>query len=39
LEAVMTTYLLNHVRIPNGVPKPEGLPYLERARNDNGGTR
>lgn len=25
----MTTYLINHLRIPNGVPKPEGLAYLE----------
>jgi uncharacterized protein (DUF1330 family) len=26
----MTTYLINHLRIPNGVPKGEGLEYLER---------
>ncbi len=25
----MTTYLINHLRIPNGVPKPDGLTYLE----------
>jgi uncharacterized protein (DUF1330 family) len=25
----MTTYLINHLRIPNGVPKPESLEYLE----------
>jgi uncharacterized protein (DUF1330 family) len=25
----MTAYLINHMRIPNGVPKPEGLVYLE----------
>ncbi len=25
----MTTYLINHLRIPNGVPTPEGLVYLE----------
>ena len=25
----MTTYLINHLRIPSGVPKPEGLVYLE----------
>lgn len=25
----MTTYLINHLRIPNGVPKPESLVYLE----------
>jgi uncharacterized protein (DUF1330 family) len=25
----MTTYLINHLRIPNGVPKPEALVYLE----------
>jgi uncharacterized protein (DUF1330 family) len=25
----MTTYLINHLRIPNGVPKPDGLVYLE----------
>jgi uncharacterized protein (DUF1330 family) len=25
----MTTYLINHLRIPNGVPKPEALEYLE----------
>ena len=26
----MTTYLINHLRIPNGVPTPNGLEYLER---------
>jgi uncharacterized protein (DUF1330 family) len=26
----MTAYLINHLRIPNGVPAPEGLEYLER---------
>jgi uncharacterized protein (DUF1330 family) len=26
----MTTYLINHLRIPNGVPKPDALVYLER---------
>ena len=25
----MTTYLINHLRIPNGIPKPEALVYLE----------
>ena len=25
----MTTYLINHLRIPGGVPKDEGLEYLE----------
>jgi uncharacterized protein (DUF1330 family) len=25
----MTTYLINHLRIPNGVPNPEALVYLE----------
>jgi uncharacterized protein (DUF1330 family) len=25
----MTTYLINHLRVPGGVPKPEGLTYLE----------
>jgi uncharacterized protein (DUF1330 family) len=25
----MTTYLINHLRIPNGVPTPEALEYLE----------
>jgi uncharacterized protein (DUF1330 family) len=25
----MTTYLINHLRIPGGVPKPESLKYLE----------
>jgi uncharacterized protein (DUF1330 family)/membrane protease YdiL (CAAX protease family) len=30
----MTTYLVNHLRIPNGVPSPQGLEYLERV----GGT-
>jgi|SRR4051794_15366079 len=26
----MTTYLINHLRIPNGIPKAESLDYLER---------
>jgi uncharacterized protein (DUF1330 family) len=26
----MTTYLINHLRVPGGIPKPEGLEYLER---------
>jgi uncharacterized protein (DUF1330 family) len=26
----MAAYLVNHLRIPNGIPKPEGLEYLER---------
>jgi len=25
----MTTYLINHLRIPNGIPNPEALDYLE----------
>ena len=25
----MTTHLINHLRIPNGVPSPDGLTYLE----------
>jgi len=25
----MTTYLINHLRIPNGVPNSDGLTYLE----------
>jgi uncharacterized protein (DUF1330 family) len=25
----MSTYLINHLRIPNGVPNPEALMYLE----------
>ena len=25
----MSTYLINHLRIPNGVPTAEGLEYLE----------
>jgi uncharacterized protein (DUF1330 family) len=25
----MSTYLINHLRIPNGVPNPEALTYLE----------
>jgi uncharacterized protein (DUF1330 family) len=25
----MATYLINHMRIPNGLPTPEGLVYLE----------
>jgi uncharacterized protein (DUF1330 family) len=26
----MSTYLINHLRIPSGIPKPEGLTYLEQ---------
>jgi uncharacterized protein (DUF1330 family) len=26
----MTTYLINHLRIPGGVPHAEGLTYLEK---------
>lgn len=26
----MTTYLINHLRIPGGIPKPENLDYLEQ---------
>ena len=26
----MSTYLINHLRIPNGIPKPENLEYLEQ---------
>jgi uncharacterized protein (DUF1330 family) len=26
----MSTYLINHLRIPNGMPRPESLTYLER---------
>jgi uncharacterized protein (DUF1330 family) len=26
----MTAYLINHLRIPNGVPNPESLIYLEK---------
>lgn len=26
----MTAYLINHLRIPGGLPKEEGLPYLEQ---------
>jgi len=29
----MTTYLINHLRIPNGVPKPEALEYLEHVES------
>jgi uncharacterized protein (DUF1330 family) len=29
MEVTMTTYLINHLRIPNGIPKPENLEYLE----------
>jgi uncharacterized protein (DUF1330 family) len=25
----MTTYLINHLRVPGGIPKPESLAYLE----------
>jgi uncharacterized protein (DUF1330 family) len=28
-RSAMTTYLINHMRIPNGIPKPEALVYLE----------
>jgi uncharacterized protein (DUF1330 family) len=28
MEAMMSTYLINHLRIPNGVPKAENLEYL-----------
>ena len=26
----MSTYLINHLRIPGGIPKPENLEYLEK---------
>ncbi len=26
----MSTYLINHLRIPGGVPNEEGLSYLEQ---------
>jgi len=26
----MTTYLINHLRIPGGIPNEEGLSYLEQ---------
>jgi uncharacterized protein DUF1330 len=26
----MTAYLINHLRIPGGVPKPDALTYLEQ---------
>jgi uncharacterized protein (DUF1330 family) len=26
----MSTYLINHLRIPSGMPKPENLEYLEK---------
>ena len=29
----MTTYLINHLRVPNGVPKPESLTYLEKVED------
>jgi uncharacterized protein (DUF1330 family) len=29
----MTTYLINHLRIPNGVPNPEALEYLEHVES------
>src|ERR1700724_3506575 len=38
----MTTYLINHLRIPGGVPNEEGLSYLEqlkRRRTAGGGRR
>ena len=25
----MPTYLINHLRIPNGIPKPDSIRYLE----------
>jgi len=28
----MTTYLINHLRIPNEVPNDGGLEYLEKSR-------
>jgi uncharacterized protein (DUF1330 family) len=30
LEVAMTIYLINHMRVPGEVPKPEALVYLER---------
>jgi uncharacterized protein (DUF1330 family) len=32
MEVTMTTYLINHLRLPNGVPKPENLEYLEQVQ-------
>ena len=29
----MSTYLINHLRIPGGVPNAEGLDYLDRVEN------
>jgi uncharacterized protein (DUF1330 family) len=29
----MATYLINHLRIPGGVPNEEGLPYLEQVES------
>ena len=29
----MSTYLVNHMRIPNGVPKPDALDYLEQVED------
>jgi uncharacterized protein (DUF1330 family) len=29
----MSTYLINHLRIPNGIPKPEALVYLENVES------
>jgi uncharacterized protein (DUF1330 family) len=29
----MTTYLINHLRIPNGVPKPDSLTYLQNVES------
>ena len=26
----MPTYLINHLRIPNGIPKPDSVRYLQR---------
>ena len=26
----MHTYLINHLRIPNGIPKPDSVRYLQR---------
>lgn len=29
----MTAYLINHLRIPGGIPKEEGLSYLEQVED------
>jgi uncharacterized protein (DUF1330 family) len=29
----MSTYLINHLRIPGGIPKEEGSAYLEQVEN------